>query len=138
MNELTATTRLRHTDSRTAWTELVLRVDGQLLTEIFQQGDGGLPVNLVAAVSRHLGGAPAAGYAIDGRTALLVCSECADLGCGAVLARIDVTDRAVVWSDFVFANDYEPADTEPIPVDPLTFDKAQYQGALAPFWPRTC
>jgi hypothetical protein len=43
----------------------------------------------------------------DDRRSLLVCAECGDIGCGAVSAIVDFSDKAVVWRDFGYQNNYE-------------------------------
>src|SRR5262245_50159702 len=44
----------------------------------------------------------------SGRRELLVCPECADLGCGCISADITISDGHVSWSDLGFENNYEP------------------------------
>ena len=36
----------------------------------------------------------------SGRVPLYVCSQCADLGCGAIAVRVTAIDDSIVWSDF--------------------------------------
>lgn len=43
----------------------------------------------------------------DRRYEILVCSECADLGCGAITARIDKERNVYTWSSFGYQNNYE-------------------------------
>lgn len=38
----------------------------------------------------------------DGRVPIYVCPECGDLGCGAVIARIERTPMGFRWADFGF------------------------------------
>ena len=72
---------------------------------------------------------------LGGRTALYVCAECGDLGCGAVTAVVEVDDDKVVWCDFGYQNDYEPFDQEAVfaGVGPFTFDRDAYSVVLAHF-----
>ena len=43
----------------------------------------------------------------NNRFQILVCSECADIGCGALTAEIIRTDRSYIWDKFGYQNDYE-------------------------------
>jgi hypothetical protein len=72
---------------------------------------------------------------LAGRTALYVCAECGDLGCGAVTAIVNVEQRHVVWSGFGYQNNYEPFDDSAAfdGVDPFVFDRDQYSAALERF-----
>ncbi len=65
------------------------------------------------------------------RIPLLVCGQCGDLACGAVTAALDVGASEVTWSDFRWENGY--GDAEPIDslVEPIRFDRAQYEAELA-------
>jgi hypothetical protein len=45
---------------------------------------------------------------LGGRTAMYVCAECGDLGCGAVTAVVEVDGDKIVWREFGYQNDYEP------------------------------
>ena len=66
-----------------------------------------------------------------GQSALLVCSACGDLDCGAVVAKVAVTDTDVTWSDWCWvsaglrqsplASDHPPN---------YTFDRAAYEDTL--------
>lgn len=86
----------------------------------------------------------------SGRAPLLLCPCCADLGCGALCARVEYTDEGVVWSDFAWDGygpdetarvptvdeDEEDAPVEPPPRDrvrtlgPFLFDTAEYEAVL--------
>lgn len=62
-----------------------------------------------------------------GRLAVLRCAECGDIGCGAVTARLDLTEDAVTWSDFAWETDIE--DDEHLPACPgvsFVFDRNSY------------
>lgn len=64
-----------------------------------------------------------------GRTCFYVCPECGDIGCGAITAKIEVTDNAVVWKDFGYEDDSDflVADTYQFEnIGPFYFDKRQY------------
>ena len=59
-----------------------------------------LPAQEVLAPSRHLLGEPQPLYKFgEGRVALLQC-ECGEPGCWPLVARIDVTEDRVTWSEF--------------------------------------
>lgn len=66
------------------------------------------------------------------RRSLFICSECGDIGCGAVTAFAIREGQSVVWKDFGFENDYE----ENIRLDeykdigPFTFDWKEYESTL--------
>lgn len=45
----------------------------------------------------------------DGRIAVYVCPECADIGCGAFCCNIEQMDDYYIWKDFAYENDYEDA-----------------------------
>ncbi len=47
-----------------------------------------------------------------GRVALYVCSECADLGCGAIGAFVRREKDALTWSEFAFETDYSDLDID--------------------------
>ena len=44
----------------------------------------------------------------SGRRELLVCSECADLGCGCISADVSSEGDYFVWRDIGYENDYDP------------------------------
>jgi hypothetical protein len=66
------------------------------------------------------------------RRALFICSECGDIGCGAVTAFVLRDGQSVVWRDFGYENDYE----EDMRLDkykqigPYMFDWKEYESAL--------
>ncbi len=63
-----------------------------------------------------------------GRTALYICPECGDLGCGAVTLLVQREAGLIIWKDFGIQNNYE----EVIHTDgfedigPFTFEGKQY------------
>ena len=67
-------------------------------------GDSGQ--SLAAAAARLLRKAPP--DLPTGRYSLLVCPECADLGCGAVTAIIERQQDVIVWHSFGFETNYAP------------------------------
>lgn len=72
---------------------------------------------------------------LDGRTAIYLCAECGDLGCGGITAVVEVRDRTVVWRDFGYQNDYEPFEATDIydGLGPFEFDRDQYNAELQRF-----
>lgn len=66
-----------------------------------------------------------------GRTCFYVCPECGDIGCGAITAKIEVTEKNVIWKEFGYENNYsEPDLTDYKEIGPFTFDKKQYSEIL--------
>lgn len=62
-----------------------------------------------------------------GRTCFYVCPECGDIGCGAITAKIELTEKNVIWKEFGYENNYsEPNLTNYQDIGPFTFDKKQY------------
>src|SRR5258708_34764022 len=66
------------------------------------------------------------------RRSLFVCSECGDLGCGAITVSIKRTDDSVVWSDFGYQNNYEAGvfRDDYQDVGPFAFEFQQYESTL--------
>jgi hypothetical protein len=68
------------------------------------------------------------------RRAIFICSECGDLGCGALTAVVAREEPFIIWRDFGFQNDYE----ESISFDgyrtvgPYKFDFEHYKSVLVP------
>lgn len=66
------------------------------------------------------------------RRSLFICSECGDIGCGAVTAFVFREAQSLVWKDFGFENDYE----ENIRLDeykhigPFSFGWKEYEATL--------
>jgi hypothetical protein len=66
-----------------------------------------------------------------GRTCFYVCPECGDIGCGAITAKIEVTEKNVIWKEFGYENNYsEPDLINYNEIGPFTFDKKQYSEIL--------
>jgi hypothetical protein len=66
-----------------------------------------------------------------GRSSFYVCSECGDIGCGAITAKIEVTDSIVIWKDFGYENNYSEPDLEDYSqVGPFIFNKTEYNKAI--------
>lgn len=68
----------------------------------------------------------------SGRVPLLVCKECGDVACGAIAARIHRNDQIVIWSDWAYENNYEPAQDlgQSIHTAVFEFDVREYEKAL--------
>lgn len=65
----------------------------------------------------------------SGRSLLYVCSECADIGCGAYGCKITKSNAKYIWSDFAYENGYE----DPLPivgVGPFEFSAENYESAI--------
>ncbi len=87
------------------------------------------------SVLELLGRRPASGLD-PGRIYLFVCSECGDLGCGAITAAIEVAEDCITWSQFAWESGYRPAD--PIEDAPtrVVFDVADYETTVATAYER--
>ena len=79
--------------------------------------------------SRHFLGEPAnepMGLKEDDETMLLVCSGCSIPECWSLLAKVEVTDSTVRWSEFRNSH----SDWDLSSVGPFTFSRTQYEQAL--------
>jgi hypothetical protein len=63
-------------------------------------GYSGLPASSYLLPSRHFLGEQAHPDMREERVELLLCRDCGEMGCWPMLARIEVTDERVTWSDF--------------------------------------
>lgn len=62
-----------------------------------------------------------------GRTCFYVCPECGDIECGAITAKIEVTDNMIIWKDFGYENNYTELNLKDYKeVGPFYFEKASY------------
>jgi hypothetical protein len=62
-----------------------------------------------------------------GRTSFYVCPECGDMGCGAITARIEVTNKQVLWQAFGYETNYSEPDLSGYQeIGPFTFEKTAY------------
>lgn len=66
------------------------------------------------------------------RRSLFVCSECGDLGCGAITAVVDKRDETITWRNFGYENTYEDKIglNDYSTVGPYTFNAAAYKSTL--------
>ncbi len=60
---------------------------------------------------------------ISGRRELLVCPQCADLGCGCISVKVEEQGDFYVWSDFGYENDYEEESLCLIKMSKMVFRK---------------
>jgi len=112
-------------------------INGKALRELLPSTKVGLvtgfgdPENpFHAAYMKRLLGAPS-DIAPEGRTPLLICSECGDIGCGAITARVSVKAQTVLWSDFWWEADYEEFSSESFPSVRFEFDRKAYEAAMS-------
>jgi len=66
------------------------------------------------------------------RRELFICSECGDIGCGAVTVSIVRDGQAIIWKSFGYENNYEPdlrLDNYK-QIGPYTFDYKEYESVL--------
>lgn len=62
-----------------------------------------------------------------GRTVIYGCSECGDIGCGAITAEIVDQGDMIIWKDFGYENNYSGFDLEDYKhISPFVFDKKEY------------
>ena len=66
------------------------------------------------------------------RRSLFVCSECGDLGCGAITAVISKREKTITWGNFGYENTYEDKIglDDYSAVGPFTFNIAVYESTL--------
>jgi hypothetical protein len=68
----------------------------------------------------------------NNRRSLFICSECGDLGCGAITAAVVKERDTITWKDFGYENNYEDAVLleKYKSLGPFTFKTEQYEGTL--------
>ncbi|HET6247200.1 MAG TPA: hypothetical protein VFE47_05815 [Tepidisphaeraceae bacterium] len=66
----------------------------------------------------------------SGRCEILVCPECADIGCGCVSAEISQRGESVIWSAIGYENNYNPQATTIFPMGALKFGVTELAQAL--------
>jgi hypothetical protein len=65
------------------------------------------------------------------RMPLYVCSECGDLGCGAITVRMEWENECVVWKDFGFENGIDELNVGEFKhIGPFYFEKNQDEVAF--------
>lgn len=139
MSTLTLQSRRREKRNQTYFDFVV---DGVSLYDLLRPGD---MVSCLGWPGREFEEIMAARLLLDsapdlesGRVELYVCGECADIGCGAITARITVSGGdKVQWSEFGYENDYDPAfpDTKRYAsIGPFTFDLHSYREAIKKRW----
>lgn len=110
-------------------------INGRSLRDITQEPDMVTPLSrpwledVPTEVERLLGLLDTDGLAA-GRAALLVCRVDGDIACGAVTARVHITDAHIVWTDWLWETDLGGSPVENDPGD-LLFDRAAYEAELA-------
>lgn len=126
-----------------------IAVDGQLLRDLFFEasGPGGgagdyapvlvhnWPIGMSDDVLVLLGDRPP--ELPTGRVPVFVCSECGDLGCGAVTLAVERTADTVAWRDFGWETNYTTDEDEEkyeaFPGGPFVFARDQYESELRRF-----
>jgi hypothetical protein len=68
----------------------------------------------------------------NGRSSIMVCGECGDLGCGAISAHISLSGSAVVWRDLGYENTHEALIHRDkfLDLGPFQFDVKCYRSKL--------
>ena len=105
----------------------LLKVDLKELTGMFtpEGSDSGY---FVTQLAKYTGKMPTE------RILLYVCSDCGDISCGALSAKIEFTDEKVIWSDFAYENAIEIVERYP-EIVPFEFSRMEYNNtfyAIAP------
>jgi hypothetical protein len=68
----------------------------------------------------------------DNRRSMFICSECGDLGCGAITVIVEKHNGAIVWRNFGYENNYENEVLldEYGSIGPFTFGAEEYERVL--------
>jgi hypothetical protein len=68
----------------------------------------------------------------NGRRSLFICSECGDIGCGAVIAMVTKVGDSIMWEKFGYENNYQNDVIldDYLDVGPFTFNAAEYERTL--------
>lgn len=67
----------------------------------------------------------------NGLFPLYVCPECGDIGCGAIVCKIEELGDRIIWSDFAHSDGSLPVYSDHISDSPaIVFDKNQYMEAM--------
>ena len=112
-------------------------INGRPLGDLIELGDrtcvlgGGLSRELERSYVRQLlGRAPS--ELESGRVPLYVCSECADIGCGAVTVRVIALDDCFVWSELSVESPWSasPIDWRTREERDFYFAKSSYLGVV--------
>ena len=100
----------------------LLQVDLKELTGMFtpEAADSGY---FVSQIAKYIGRMP------TDRILLYVCSDCGDISCGALSAKIDFTENRIIWSDFAYENSIEIVERYP-EVGPFEFSKEEYSATF--------
>lgn len=109
-------------------------IDGRSLRDLVGEPDMVTPLSRpwleeVRAETERLLGRRETEELPAGRVALLLCHVDGDIACGALTARLQLSDAHVVWSDWLWES-YQGA----LPVEqfsePLVFDRVTYEAQL--------
>jgi hypothetical protein len=96
-------------------------------------GYSGLPASSYLLPSRHFYGEQAHPETREGRVELLLCRDCGEIGCWPILARIEVAEDQVTWSDFQQPHRTGPGKSavwDYSHFGPFVFERVQYDEAL--------
>jgi hypothetical protein len=96
-------------------------------------GYSGLPAASHLLPSRHFLGEQRHPETRQGRLELLLCRDCGEIGCWPMLARIEVAEDRVTWTDFQQphrAGRGKSAAWDYSSFGPFVFDRAHYEEAL--------
>jgi hypothetical protein len=96
-------------------------------------GYSGLPASSYMLPSKHFFSEQAHPETREGRVELLLCGGCGEIGCWPMLARIEITEDRVTWSDFRQPHRTgrrKSAVWDYAQFGPFVFERAQYEAAL--------
>jgi hypothetical protein len=65
-----------------------------------------------------------------GRREILVCTQCADLGCGCVSADIAIEGDTLIWRDLGYENDYDVDSLKLFRMGAIRFWKTDFEHAI--------
>jgi hypothetical protein len=68
----------------------------------------------------------------NGRRSLFICSECGDLGCGAITVEVNKENGQIIWKHFGYENTWENRVELGVyaEIGPFTFDAGKYERTL--------
>jgi hypothetical protein len=72
---------------------------------------------------------------LSGRRELLVCPECADLGCGCISAEVSLEGDYFLWNHLGYENNYDPEMTRLFAMGSFAFHRDAFVRQLSAYIP---